>query len=207
MTMPKRNVLKDDKENSYYHIYTSGHGNQRIFKDDSDYEYFLSLFHRYLSLAPQKDKYGKLYPHMRGSVELLCYNLLPSYIHLLLFQKDKTAMTELIRSVMTSYSMYFNKKYSRSGALFASRYQASRIESVDTLVNISQYIFRASKDWQGYPYSSIHAYFGIGHPEWLQEEKLLQAVGSLPIYADFLDDINYFKKHKKILKDKLANAQ
>lgn len=204
--MPKRNVLKDDREDSYYHIYTAGHGNQKIFKDNLDYEYFLSLFERYLSIDPKKDKYGKSYPHMRGSVELLCYNLLPQYLHLIVFQHEKTAMTELVRSVMTSYSMYFNQKYHHSGALFASRYQASLIESIDTLVNISQYIFRASKDWQAHPYSSIHAYFGIGHPEWLQEEKLIHAVGSLPVYADFLDNITEYKRNKKSLKNKLANT-
>lgn len=204
--MPKRNVLKDDKENSYYHIYTSGHGGQKIFRDGSDYDYFLSLFERYLSLAPQKDKYNKVYPHLRGSVEILCYNLLPRYLHLIVFQRDKKAMTKLIRSIMTSYSMYFNHKYHHSGALFASRYQASLIESDTTLARISQYIFHASKDWQGYPYSSIHAYFGIGHPEWLQEEKLLQAVGSLPIYADFLDNIAEYTRNKKSIKNKLANT-
>jgi len=187
--MPSRNVIKVDVAQSYYHVYARGHDKKSIFRDDEDYRVFLNLFKRYLSKDQVSDKYGKPYICLRGKVELLAYCLMENHFHLLLYQDGKGAMSHLMRSIMTSYSCYFNKKYSTSGALFESRYRASRISTDAYLLHISRYIHLNSGDWRAYLYSSISAYFGLGdRPEWLQPERVTELFGSLPVYADFLDD-------------------
>lgn len=203
--MPSRNVIKVDVEQSYYHVYARGHGRQKIFQDDKDYRVFLNLLKRHLSVNEVADKYGKPYAHLRGQIELLCYSLMDNHFHLLLYQNEKGAMAKLMRSVMTSYSTYFNKKYDSSGSLFESRYKASRISSDSYLMHISRYIHLNPKDWRAYPYSSISAYFGIGHTEWLQPDKIIDLFGTLPIYADFLDDYEGYKESLDEIKHDLAN--
>lgn len=203
--MPSRNTLKIDVEQSYYHIYARGHGRQPIFCDDSDYRVFLNLFKRYLSVNEITDNYKKPYIHLRGQIELLCYCLMPNHFHLLIYQNEKGSMTQLMRSVMTSYSVYFNKKYETSGSVFGSRYKASLITTDAYLMHISRYIHLNPDDWRAYPYSSIHAYFGIGQPEWLQQEKIIDLFGSTPIYADFLDDYEDYKKSLNEIKHELAD--
>ena len=203
--MPSRNVIKIDVEQSYYHVYARGHGRQKIFRDDEDYRVFLNLFKRHLSVEEIADKYKKPYAHLRGQVELLCYCLMESHFHLLLYQEEKGAMSRLMHGVMTSYSHYFNKKYDSSGALFESRYKASRISFDKYLMHISRYIHLNPVDWRAYPYSSISAYFGIDQPEWLQPDKIIELFGSLPIYADFLDDYEEYKKSLDEIKYELAN--
>ncbi|HZJ34663.1 MAG TPA: transposase [Candidatus Angelobacter sp.] len=203
--MPSRNVIKIDIEQSYYHVYARGHGRQKIFRDDEDYRVFLNLFKRHLSIKEVTDKYNKPYAHLRGQVELLCYCLIESHFHLLLYQNEKGAMSRLMHGVMTSYSHYFNKKYDSSGALFESRYKASRISFDRYLMHISRYIHLNPVDWRAYPYSSIGAYFGIGRPEWLQPDRIIELFGSLPIYADFLDDFEEYKESLDEIKYELAN--
>lgn len=203
--MPSRNVIKTDIEQTYYHIYARGHGRLPIFKDDEDYRVFLNLMKRYLSVNEVNDKYHKPYTHLRGKVELLCYCLMENHFHLLLYQIEKGAMSQLMRGVMTSYSVYFNKKYDSSGSLFESRYKASIISSDSYLMHISRYIHLNPDDWRAYPYSSIHAYFGIGQPEWLQQEKIIDLFGSTPMYADFLDDYNDYERSIENIEGELAD--
>ena len=114
-------------------------------------------------------------------------------------------MSNLMHGIMTSYSVYYNKKYKCSGALFETRYRASRISTDEYLMQVSRYIHLNPGDWQAYPYSSVHAYFGIGHPEWLQEEKVIDLFGSTPVYADFLDDLDDYENSLDEIKDELAN--
>lgn len=112
-------------------------------------------------------------------------------------------MSRLMRGVMTSYSMYFNKKYATSGSLFESRYKASRISSDPYLMHISRYIHLNPSDWMAYPHSSIHSYY-IGAPEWLTPEPVIELFGSLPKYADFLNDEADYQESLEFIEDELA---
>ena len=204
--MPSRNVIKIDVSDSYYHIYARGHGRQVIFREEDDYWVFLSLFKRYLSLEAVNDNYGASYAHLRGSIELLCYCLMTNHFHMLVYQIDEGAMQRLMRGIMTSYSRYFNSKYDSSGSLFESRYKASRISNDAYLTHISRYIHLNPDDWRAYPYSSIHAYYGIGRPEWLQPERIVDLFASLPHYADFLDDHEGYKESLLDVGQDMANT-
>ena len=198
--------MKIDIEKSYYHVYIRGHSGQAIFRDDDDYIYFLSLFGRYLSVESQTDSYGKQYRHLRGEIEIISYCLLANEFHLLIHQTEQGAMSKLMKSVLTAYSRYFNKKYLTSGSLFESRYKASRIATNKSLLHISRYIHLASGDWQAHPYSSIHAYFGIGQSDWLQQDRLVDLFPSLPHYADFLDNSSDYEKSLLHIAEELANS-
>lgn len=203
--MPSRNVIKIDVPKSYYHVYARGNSKRDIFREDADYRVFLNLFKRHLSMAEARDNYGRPYPHLRGALELLCYCLMTNHFHLLLYQEDEGAMQRMMRSIMATYSRHFNKKYKSSGPLFETRYKASRISSDPYLMHISRYIHLNPKNWRAHPYSSIHAYFGIGQPEWLQQGRIVELFDSLPVYADFLDDYEDHKAALKDLKRELAN--
>lgn len=203
--MPCRNVIKSDVSDSYYHVYARGHAGQKIFKNDEDYRVFMNLMKRYLSINQVSDDLGRTYPHLRDKVELLCYCLMDSHFHLLVYQTEQGAMSQLMRGIMASYVVYFNKKYKKSGPLFETRYKASMISTDAYLMHISRYIHLNPGDWRAYPYSSIHAYFGIGQPEWLQPKKIIDLFGSTPIYADFLNDYIDYKKTFEEIKHGLAN--
>lgn len=195
--MPSHNVLKSPVPESYYHIYARGASKQTIFVDDTDYAYFLGLFGRYLSPKQAASKTGVLYPHFYGRIQLLAYCLMGNHFHLLIWQEDQDAMTKLMRSVMTSYSRYFNLRYKRTGALFESRYKASRVDRDEYLQHISRYIHLNPRYWQRYQYSSLGYYFNI-RPEWLKPDKIESLFADKTAYLQFLRD---YEEHKAILEE------
>ncbi len=202
--MPARNIIKIDVDESYYHVYARGASQQNIFLNESDYQYFLNLFARYLSHKPVASREGAVYPHLRGSVELLAFCLVPNHFHFLLYQHQKGSMPKLMRCIMTSYSRYFNLKYQRTGSLFESRYKASRIDADSYLTHISRYIHLNTRYWQRYPYSS-YQYYQSQASEWLETGRILALFANKEEYAVFHADHQEHKTMLGELKSELAN--
>lgn len=119
---------------------------------------------------------------------------MPNHIHLLIYQTDASAMSEFMRSLMTSYSMYFNRRYKRVGPVFQSRYRASHIDKDNYLDHISRYIHLNPKNWSLYPYSSLRYYMGGAESEWLQTDEVLSMFPSRQQYMEFLRDYEGYKE-------------
>jgi len=205
--MPSPNVYKVDIAETFYHVYARGASKQKIFIESSDYYYFLGLFQRYLSLKPKLSKTGIIYPHYRGSVEILCYCLMSNHFHLVIYQKDQGVMKKLMHSIMTSYSRYFNIKYKRSGPLFETQYKASRIDKDNYLTHISRYIHLNPHLWRNYRYSSLKYYLGDKSPDWLQTEKVTELFDG--VGDDYLKFVSDYQENKQMidqLKHELANG-
>ena len=138
--MPAINTIKERAPESNYHVYARGNNKQIIFIDNSDYDYFLNLLERYFSDELIIGKSGILYPNFINRVEIIAYCLMPNHFHLLLYQFGVMDMEMFMRSLMTSYSKYFNLKYKRTGYVFEGRYKAAIINSDEYLLHISRYI-------------------------------------------------------------------
>ena len=202
--MPSRNILKDDLAESYYHIYFRGGNRSRIFREPSDYEKLLQLFARYLSLKETKNTAGISFPNYSNRIELLAFCLMPNHVHLFVYQYQQGVMTEFMRSLLTSYSMYFNKKYKRSGPLFESRYKASLITSDAYLQHVTRYIHLNPKLWRGYEYSSLPYYLHQVSDEWINPKRILELFGDQTEYLKFVEDYESAKEIMDILKLELA---
>jgi putative transposase len=205
--MPSRNVLKQDAPQSYYHVYARGINRQRIFREPADYEKFLRLFARYLSLEETHNRNGLSFPNFYNKLDLLAFCLMPNHFHLLVFQYQQGAMTEFMRSLLTSYSMYFNKKYKRSGPLFESRFKASLISDEAYLEHISRYIHMNPRSWRDYEYSSLPYYLQQVTDAWLRPERITDLFVTPTHYLNFLDDYQQNKEIMDILKHELANGK
>lgn len=203
--MPRRNVIKQDVPDSYQHIYARGHSRHKIFVDEQDYLMFLTLLQRYLSAEEARDAYGVPYPNFYNKLELLAYCLMPNHIHLLIYQRQPRAMAQLMQSVLTSYSRYFNKKYKRSGSLFESRYKASMISDDSYLEHISRYIHLNPRNWQDYEYSSLSYYLHQDTVSWIRPKRIIDSFSTPAEYLAFLENYAEQKKLLEIIKHELAN--
>lgn len=105
---------------------------------------------------------------------------------------------------MTSYSRYFNLKYKRSGALFETRYKASRIEQDIYLEHISRYIHLNPRYWFRYPYSSLPYYFN-DRPNWFQPARIETMFANRAAYITFLKDYEGQKAALEEVKYSLAD--
>lgn len=182
--------MRSDVEDSFYHVYGKGSLGRVIFKTDQDKMYFLSLFERYLGQKAQRNEYNsKLYNNYYGQVELLAYCVMDTHFHLMFWQKDSGLISEFMKSVLVSYSAYYNKKYSVRGPLLESRFKASRIDDENYLLHLTRYIHLNPDDYRDYLFSSL-GYYVVGlKDDWIKPDKIVEMFDLTPeSYWDLLKD-------------------
>lgn len=194
--MPSKYTLRVFSENAYYHVFNRGVEKRIIFNNDSDYKLFLHLLKFYLSpqneaiTHPLEDypepniKPVKTRPltNLHREVELVAYCLMPNHFHLLIKQLTRNGMTKLMRSLSTTYTMYFNKKYQRVGSLFQGKYKAALINQDSYLLHLSRYVhlnpitagLLTGSDPVRWPYSSYQYYLGYKKADWVKPEIVLK---------------------------------
>lgn len=141
--MPSKYIIKDFVADGTYHVYNRGVEKREIFLDEQDYNFFIFLIKSYvLPLDKQKTNTETRMQKAAfyGQIEILAYALMSNHYHLLIKQKDENDLSEFMRSLMTSYVSYFNKKYERTGPLFQGIYKAILVENDDYLLHLSRYI-------------------------------------------------------------------
>lgn len=186
--MPSRNILKAYVPQAYYHLYNRGVDRQTIFHDAADYAVFMNLLKRHLSLDPLRDKFGRDYRHLRPDIALLAFCLMPNHFHLLVYQSNERGIEELMRSIATAYSMYYNRKYGHIGPVFQGAFKGVLISNDSYLQHISRYIHLNPRDYRHYAYSSYSAYLGRIEYEWLDPAPIMELFESTEDYAEFVAD-------------------
>lgn len=197
--------MRADVAESFYHVYARGVSKHKIFLTEVDYLYFLQLLERYLSSEEARNSVGVPYPNFYNKVELNAYCLMPNHFHLLVYQRQAGELTLFMRSLMTSYSRYFNTKYKRSGPLFESRFRASLISDDAYLEHISRYIHLNPRLWRNYEYSSLPYYLQRIAVSWVHPKRVLNTFESPTEYLRFIEDYEENKKMLDILKHELAD--
>lgn len=197
--MPSRNIIKPYLAGGYYHIYNRGVNKRTIFKDEQDYSVFLSYLKTYL-LPMDTDILKAIIanPHtlpkdknlaqrqlqlnnFNNRIELLAYILMTNHFHFLIHQTDERDVKVFMQSLMTRYTMYFNRRYKRVGTLFQGHYKAVLIETDELLLYITRYIHRNSTDDFSHKRldlfrqpSSYPNYLGELKQDWIKPEFILQ---------------------------------
>ena len=200
--MPIKNTIKVYDAPAFYHIYNRGAGNQVIFRDDQDRNKFLSIIARHLDPDETTTKTDGC-EYEKYDIELVAYCLMGNHFHLLVFQEsDPGALTQMMRSVATAYTMYFNRKYKQFGHLFQSAFKASLITNDAYLLHITRYIHMNPRNYLRYRWSSISAYLGEEAPSWLHPER----INNMPTseYKMFLQSYEGKKAELELLKEQLA---
>ncbi|KKT15092.1 MAG: Transposase [Parcubacteria group bacterium GW2011_GWD1_44_9] len=122
----------------YYHIYNRGIDKRIIFKSKKDYERFIML----LYLANSDDSFrldnilNKQYKTFsevlvldkdEPLVSIGAWCLMTNHFHLLIRQEVDGGVTKFMRKLGVGYSMFFNIKYQRKGALFGGLFKSKLI--------------------------------------------------------------------------------
>jgi REP element-mobilizing transposase RayT len=204
--MPSRNILRQELDGGFYHVYARGASKKAICLDETDRQKFINLFARYLSAQRAVSKTGELYPNYHGRVRLLAFCLMGNHFHLFVWQQSQGDLSVFMRSVMTSYVRYFNLRHRQSGSLFESRFKASLIYDDAYLVHISRYIHLNPRSWKHYPYSSIGYYRKGGEPDWLETSVVLERFAGRSAYLQFLYDYEDYKSMFDEIKYDLADG-
>lgn len=73
-------------------------------------------------------------------VDIGAYCLMPNHFHLLVRCKSEKGISNLMQRLKTAYTMYFNKRYERVGALFQGAFKAEHANSDEYLKYLFSYI-------------------------------------------------------------------
>lgn len=202
--MPSRHIVKEYAPDSYYHIYSQGVYSQALFRDQADYDAFLDLLRRYLLPTIQKDKSGRPYPNYSSDIQLLAFCLMGNHFHLLVHQNEKRAIIAFMRSLLASYTVYFNTRHQRRGSLFQSHYHASLVGDEAYLPHITRYIHLSPGDFRTHRYSSYGYYTGQKEGQWIHPDAVLQLVGGARHYPQFVSNFDNYKQTLDLIKPHLA---
>ena len=128
----------------YYHLYNRGNSKQKIFLNKEDYNHFIKLL--YLCNSKRsiafRDVSNNTYDFDREEtlVDIGAYCLMPNHFHVLAKEKMENGISKFVQKLATAYSMYFNKKYKRSGGLFEGKFKSQHLNTDRYLKYIFAYI-------------------------------------------------------------------
>ncbi len=201
----------------FYHIYNRGVDKRIVFLDDNDRNRFIALL--YLcnnTKAVQINNHRGstsvgLFSVDRGGqlVSIGVYCLMSNHLHILLKEDKEGGISLFMQKVSTAYTMYFNRKYERTGPLFSGKFKARHVDNENYLKYLFAYIHLnpvklIEPKWRekgvlnkakvinflnSYKYSSYFDYKGVD-----RVEKVILEPGAFPKYfqkpADFEENIN-----------------
>ncbi len=132
----------------YYHLYNRGADKRRIFVDSNNKERFLKLL--LVCNSTKAIELGDL-KHVlsfqdlkktRGEplVAIGAYCLMPNHFHILAKETTEGGISKFMQKVTTAYTMYFNRRHSRSGTLFEGTYKAKHVHDDEYLRYLFAYI-------------------------------------------------------------------
>lgn len=196
----------------YFHIYSRGVDKRQIFLDENDHNRFVKLL--YLANGSKSLHFSNLYKQNPNKdfleidkgkklANIGAWCLMPNHFHLLIREPEfedeenedrpRSNISVFMKKLLTGYSMYFNKKYERKGALFEGNFKAQHIDTDPYLEYIYSYIHLnpigiIDKGWKekkiadktkakqflnDYEYSSYQDYSGMNQPAGRDEALIL----------------------------------
>ena len=133
-------------DGEYYHLYNRGNSKQKIFLDKEDYLHFIKCLFvcntnkkfkfRDNIVEPKIDAFD--FDKGESLVSIGAWVLMSNHFHLYLTNShqsdrweslglDKNRISEFMRKLLTAYTLYFNKKYKRTGSLFEGKFKSVHI--------------------------------------------------------------------------------
>lgn len=169
---------------SVYHIFSHVNGKELIFREETNYQFFLK----------QLDKY------IVKIADVYAYCLLPNHFHLLLRFKNTEGLKvddehqylmKNFGNLLNSYAKAFNKKYNRKGALFLNTIKRKKISDEKYLLKVLHYIHNNPvkhgfvnkiDQWK---HSSYNSYLNLEKESKLNRTEIMQYFDSLEVFRNY----------------------
>lgn len=151
------------------HIIQRGNNRQKVFREEEDYEKFLSLVERY------KIKYA---------FDLYNYCLMSNHLHFLIKIHCGKELSRAMQGIFQSFRFYYRKKYQYTGYLFQGRYKSKIIDKDAYLLECARYIERnpvranVVKDPAQYKWTSYLVYARGQKSDIITENPMYTAIGN-----------------------------
>lgn len=169
---------------SVYHVFSHVNGKELIFREETNYQFFLKQLDKYI--LPVADIYS--------------YCLLPNHFHLLLrfkniddvdIESEHQYLMKSFGNFLNSYAKAFNKKYNRKGALFLNAIKRRKVTDEKYLLKILHYIHNNAvnhgfvneiNEWK---HSSYKSYLNLKKESKINRTEIMQYFDSLEIFKNY----------------------
>lgn len=214
--------------NEWYHCFNRGVDKRKIFQSKSDYERFLMLMYlgngsssTHISNLKQRALLGILNDDSleRGAplVEIGAYSLMPNHFHFILREIQDEGIARFMQKLGTGYTMYFNKKFERTGALLAGTFKSKHVADDRYMQWLIGYVHfnavelfeshwkegrgdlrRIEKQLAQFPYSSLCDFLSPDRPEKkLLGDSLFKLFNTTPTLQTMLEDAQaYYRQYQ-----------
>jgi len=167
--MPRQARL--DAPGVLQHVIARGIEKTRIFRDEIDYRFFIKRLENILG---------------ENHLDCFAWALIPNHFHLLL-RTGPTPLATFMRRLMTSYAVYYNHRYDRSGHLFQNRYKSFICEEDPYFLELVRYIhlnpLRSGlvndlEELKRYPWCGFGVLMGRYKNSWQEVDEILKYFGN-----------------------------
>ena len=173
----------------YYHIYNRGCNRDRIFREEENYRYLLSI---------TEEKVTSFH------AAVIAYCLMPNHYHFLLRQDSDASVGKCIQEIFNRYAKAFNALYNRTGTLFEGPFKAVHVGEETYLTHLCRYIHRNPldaalvsriEDWK---YSNYLEWIGLRKGSLMDKAFIQDHFGDAREYKRFVMEYESPKHKKKI---------
>jgi len=196
----------------YYHIYNRGNSKQKIFIDKEDYLRFIGLLYACNQKGNLKvnnlNKSQTLYDIEREKilVNIGAYCLMPNHFHILITEFEDDNISNFMQKLTTSYSMYYNKKYKRTGSLFEGKFKSQHAGTDRYLKYLFSYIHLnpiklIQKDWKEKGIKNrkeaidyLNKYTYSSYLDFIGEERIQNKILNIESFPEYFPNKTFFLK-------------
>lgn len=181
----------------YYHLYNHGIGEENIFREGRNYDFFIDRF----------------FDHLYKIISVYSYCLMPNHFHFLIqlneeeslrsffskkypakgkndFQDLSGLVAQQIGNFLNAYAKSYNNMYDRNGSLFISSVKRKKVLSKNYLLELIRYIHRNpihhgfAKEIEDWGFSSYLTFLGQDE-ERIRKEEVLSWFGGVDSFIEF----------------------
>ncbi len=191
----------------YYHLYNRGIDKRIIFKLKRDYERFMVLLYLANSdesfrldnlISIQHKTFDEILVLDKGEplVSIGVWCIMENHFHLVVRQEVDGGITQFMRKLGVGYSMFFNIKYQRKGALFGGPFKSKFIGDDDYMRQLFGYIHLNPLEIKFPDWKNTLARTVLARSD--DMKKFLEEYG----YSSYLDYLGRDRAEKNILSTK-----
>jgi len=212
----------------WYHCYSRGVDKRTVYEDEEDYLRFLEQLYLANSDIPLRrdDIIGSrdfeeilTLPRNGALVAIGAFCLMPNHYHLALKEIVEGGISSFMQKLGTSYAMYFNWRYDRTGNLFVKPFRSQHVNDDRYFQHLISYLHCNPAEllepkWkQGrvlnvsilnkklleYPYSSLGAYNDKRLPvRAILDDTVFDVVRHIPPKQMIREAIEYYLEHPEL---------
>lgn len=155
--------------NTYYHIFNHANGDDNLFREEKNYDFFLQKYHQHIDPIADTIAWCLMKNHfhllvkIKGEEDVL--STLPKFRTLEGLEDRSKFISKQFSNFFSSYSQAFNKVYNRRGSLFIKNFKRKEIDNPQYLQQVILYIHlnpvkhgfvQRGLDWTHSSYTSFY---------------------------------------------------